>query len=68
MVAEVVRFKFLTTGNREYLSTRISKVSPAGNGPHKSTATDNQGDYDIGIGIIGVDDDPTWFGTSDIPK
>ena len=68
MVAEVARFKFSTIGNREYQSTRISKVSPAENGPHKSTTTDNQGDYDIGIGIIGVGDDPTWFGTSNIPK
>ena len=47
-------FKISTNGNREQLSTRICKISQVGNGPHKSTATNDHDDSCIGIGIIGA--------------
>ena len=50
MFAEVVLFKISTNSKVKFLS----KVSPVGNRPHKSTATDNHSDTGIGTGIIGA--------------
>ena len=38
----------------EIENSSLLEVSPVGNGPHKSTATDNHGDSGIETGITGA--------------
>ena len=45
---------FLKFQRMEIENSSLLEVSPVGNGPHKSTATDNHGDSGIETGITGA--------------